>query len=77
MKLFDFQTQDEACLNHADVVCKQCTRQREEISCVPMCRDPKGLNLCREVIRQPLPALSSRAAVSHVRRGSATSPQVF
>lgn len=36
MKLFDFQTHKEACLNHSDMVCKHCLGQLQEISCVPV-----------------------------------------
>lgn len=72
MKLFDFQTNEEACLNHPDMVCKHCPRQLEEISCVPV-----GSKLCREVIRQLLLTLSSKAAVSCMWSANATSSQSF
>lgn len=75
MKLFDFQTHQEACLNHSDMVCKHCLGQLEEISCVPLHGDPERSNLPREIIRQPLRELNSKVAVSHTRRGNATSPR--
>lgn len=71
MKLFDFQTHEEACLNHSDMVCKHRPGRFKEISCVPIRGDPKRSKLHREIIRQPLQVLNSKVAVPHMQRGNA------
>lgn len=65
MNLFDFQTHEKACLNHSGWYVNTAPGHLEEISCVAI-QDPKGWNLCREVIRHPLPARNSKVAVSHM-----------
>lgn len=65
MNLFDFQTHKKPCLKHSGWYVNTAPGQLEEISCVAI-RDPKGWNLCREVIRHPLPAPNSKVAVSHM-----------